>query len=55
MGRAWHFPAFRFSRVNRPNLAAVYERRPDEPKSQAADFIIFQFVLGLTALTMGVT
>ena len=54
-GRAWYFPLDRFYRGISLDLAAVYERRPDEPKSQATDFFILQFGIGLTALTKGVT
>ena len=54
-GRAWFFPLDRFYRGISLDLAAFNERRPDEPESQATDFFVLQFGLGLTAPTMGVT
>jgi hypothetical protein len=42
-GRYLSLPVFRFDWGIGLDLAAVYERGSDEPQSQAADFIIFQF------------
>jgi len=42
-GRYLPLPVFRFDWGIGLDLAAVYERGSDEPQSQAADFIVFQF------------
>jgi len=54
-GQAWSLPVLRFGRGIGLGLAAVNERKPDEPQSQATDFFVFQFGLGLTTVTMDVT
>jgi len=42
-GRYLSCPVLRFDRGIGLDLAAVYEAGSDEPQSQVADFIVFQF------------